>query len=594
MGLNHTDEKSGQDLEQTLLEQTVFVVVDLETAGSSPETAEIIEIGAIKLQGGEVLGSFESLLKPRGAIPTAISRITGIYPEDVAQAPPLEEVLPAFWSFIEGTVLVAHNAVFDRGFLEKAALRHLGHGLHNPDICTLRLARRLLPELPRKGLDALAIHFEVTNMARHRAMGDAQVTAHVLGELLAQAQKEEGAITLSDLLDLQQSRRGAFWQTIPAERLAALKGRPYPKAPGVYFMEDEAGQILYIGKAKNLKTRIQSYFHQGKGHTRKVLELMRQVHRIEYTELGSELDALLMEARLIKSHMPYYNRQIKNYKSLPFIKITVGDKFPRVEVVHQMDSERAVYFGPFTAKRKLSNALEELNRVFQLRTCSDAVFRKYSLSPCMLYDVQQCSGPCAGRISEAAYQEGVSHLMAFLQGEASAVSQRLVERRDQLAEGLRFEEAGLVQQQIFQLLNLQHRSRLLVQAVHESNCLIVLPDVSPGCFKVYVVLQGRPVGESVLSQGCPPEALEELLEQVETFRRELGQKSLVPKNFAYVPKEAFEETRIIANWLHQRDVEDTSAGFVIDLNTGSHEQLLRQLSRLLNTLPSESLFPTGT
>lgn len=561
------------------LASAVFVVVDLETTGRSPDSSEILEIGAVKLRGGEVLETFETLVKPRGRIPMEIRHITGIHPDLVEHQPFLEEVLPGFLHFLGDAVLVAHNSPFDRGFLNAAVARQFGAPLENKDLCTCRLARRLMPGLRSKGLDALTEYFQLDNAARHRAMGDARVTAELLVRFTEMARTQHGIETLEELLLLQRSRtRGV--SGMGAGILGELKQREYPKAPGVYFMKDGAGEILYIGKAKNLRNRLQSYFHDSKSHTRKVIDLMGQVRDIEYRITGSELEALLLEARLIKGHQPYFNRQIKNYKALPFIKVSVEDEYPRMSMTQEIDEEAAVYFGPFSSKRRLEKALEELNRIFRLRTCTDVMFRKYRQAPCMAFHIEQCSGPCAGMVDEAGYGERVEDLLRFLEGEGSQVTERLVAKRDWLAETLRYEEAGMVQGQLFQLLNLQYRSSLLVQAVHRNNCLIVLPDGVPGWRKVHFVYRGRPVGVFRIDPGVEAGvALEGILAEVE---RIYGEDRLEGRVGVRVPKEAFEETRIIANWLHERDPEGgEESGVVVPLTGGGRAQWKRQLRKAL-------------
>jgi DNA polymerase-3 subunit epsilon len=554
---------------QATLSQTTFVVVDLETTGVSPKTAEILEIGAVKIQNGQVVDTFQTLVHPLGPIPSGIVRLTGISPAMVADAPRLEEVFPAFMHFLGDAVMVAHNLPFDKSFIEAAAQQVLGVVLGNPSLCTLRLARKLLPGVPRKGLDALAERYQLTNSARHRALGDAEVTAEILKIFIEQLQTDYHVDTLDGLMAFEAMRAKDIQHggLIPYH---GLKRQEYPRCPGVYWMTNAAGEILYIGKAKNLRNRLLTYFHKPETQPRKVVELMRQVENIQFQTLGSELEALLTEAQLIKHHQPYFNRQIKNYKGLPFIKVSLGQPYPRITVTQELDEESALYFGPFRGKGRLEQMLEDLNRIFKLRTCSDVTFRKYQFAPCMEYHLHQCSGPCAGLVDRDTYGEAVQDLVDFLEGRASNVTQRLVERRDQMAEQMQFEQASALQQQLLTLLKLQQHSSMLVRAVHQNHCLILLPDTEPSRRKALIVLNGRLMATEPVSLSV--DGLGRLMGSLEAWvRAHPPQPGLSP----YIPNEAFEEARLLAHWLNEREPDD---GLVFNLNPFEPTRLLQKLT----------------
>src|SRR6202035_5580139 len=217
------------------IEDARFVVVDLETTGGRAGPGTIIEIGAWKMAGRRLVESFQTLVRPHLAIPRFVTGLTSISNEMVREAPRIEEVLPAFREFLGDSVMVAHNAAFDFSFLDFEFRRIFGIGLNNPVICTLRMARRFMPSLRRKRLDALAEHFGLSTEGRHRGLGDARMAAEILSIFLEMAQRM-GITRLDRLLD--DHHRGIAGRRIerhvPPEDIAAL-----PHAPGVYLMRNE-------------------------------------------------------------------------------------------------------------------------------------------------------------------------------------------------------------------------------------------------------------------------------------------------------------------------------------------------------------------
>jgi excinuclease ABC subunit C len=257
-----------------------------------------------------------------------------------------------------------------------------------------------------------------------------------------------------------------------------------------------------------------------------------------------------------------------------------------VSLSQEIEQEDALYFGPFTSKRHLATTLEGLNRVFKLRMCSDATFQKYRFAPCIEYHVNQCSGPCAGLIPPERYQADVQDLIAFLEGRATNLVQRLVDHRDRLTEAMAFEEAGLVHQQMLNLLHLQSRSSMLVRAVHQNHCLILLPSGEPEVWRILLVLHGRPADHERFDPRT--DSFDALAQWVLDARHRLvpenlpvGEESasLALQGRALIPKEAFEETRIIAQWLQLREPDD---GIVLGLlSEASPQRLIAKLREKL-------------
>lgn len=533
------------------LNDSPLIIVDLETTGVSAQHGEILEIGAVKLMNGEVVETFESLVKPKGIIPYHISQITGIRPLMVATAPPIEEVFPRFLDFIGEEVLIAHNAPFDLGFLRATHEALLGTPLENPHLCTLKLARKLLPKDQKKGLDALATLYGLTNIARHRALGDALVTAEVLKRFLAILTEEFQIDTLAGLVAFEQLKatqikRGGL---LPHH---LLKEEAYPSTPGVYWMSNAQGEILYIGKAKNLRTRIRSYFQKPKSQPRKVIEMMQQMAHIDWMPLGSELEALITEAKLIKLHQPHFNRMVKHFQHFPFIKITAHEDYPQISVTPHLDDERAIYFGPFHHKSWVEETLENVGRLFRLRSCSPTVFKQHKFAPCLEYALNQCSGPCAGLIAPNVYKSDLEDLMAYLKGQGAQVIERLEDRRNALSEAMAYEKAQDVQVQIQNLLKLKKRSDLLSRAVHDTHCLILLPSVVPGALTLLLLLHGQI--QRLDAVAYHQEAMAEWIFSLPAVL----DTDMTPARKTFIPKDQFEETRLVMSWLQSRPQRPTA------------------------------------
>jgi len=281
------------------LESATYVVVDLETTGLSPGTASICEIGAVRVQRLELGERFETLVNPRRPLPAAIAALTGIDPRALRGAPPVELAVRRFLDFAGDAVLVAHNARFDIGFLDREVERLTGRRIAAPVVDTLWLARRLLAgRLSRVGLASLAHFFGTAARPCHRALADAEATAEILLALVGLAQ-ERGATTVAELVDLAAPR---------ARRLAGKRSliAAAPQRPGVYLFRDRNEQVLYVGRARDLRARLRSYFRTERQRPA-VEAALGALERVEWHVLGSELEAGLEELRLLRELRPPAN-----------------------------------------------------------------------------------------------------------------------------------------------------------------------------------------------------------------------------------------------------------------------------------------------
>ncbi len=271
------------------------------------------------------------------------------------------------------------------------------------------------------------------------------------------------------------------------ELLASL-----PNRPGVYRMQDHAGETLYVGKARDLKKRVSSYFQKSDLHPRTAL-MVAQIARVETTVTRSEGEALLLENNLIKAHQPRYNVVFRDDKSYPYVCLT-GERFPQLRFHRGKLDKPHRYFGPFPSAGAVREGMAILQKVFQLRTCENSVFANRS-RPCMLYQIQRCTGPCVGLISEADYQQDVSDATLFLQGKANEVVEGLQRQMEEAAATLAFERAARLRDKIARLTQLQ--SRQFVESATAGDIDVVAGVIAQGLTAVNLVMirGGRHVGD---------------------------------------------------------------------------------------------------
>lgn len=214
-------------------------------------------------------------------------------------------------------------------------------------------------------------------------------------------------------------------------------------APGVYFFKDASGEIIYIGKASSLKKRVTSYFHKSRPYSPRLEILVSKIKDIEYTTTGSEAEALIMEAQLIKEHKPRYNVELKDDKSYPFLKLTLNEKYPRLFIARRRLNDGARYFGPFTEVKLLRKALEIMRRVFPLRTC-----RTIPKQLCLMFHLKMCLGPCEKLISEKDYNGIVEEALLFLEGKRTRLIELLSEKMLKASKDKNFEEAARIRDKL--------------------------------------------------------------------------------------------------------------------------------------------------
>ena len=467
-------QRTFDDLGTPLIDVT-FCVIDLETTGGLAEDVGITEIGAVKLRGGECLGTFQTLVNPGQAIPPTITMLTGITQAMVLPAPRVESVLPTLLEFIGDTVIVGHNVSYDLRFLRAATDRGRRPPLANAVVDTCRLARRLLSdEVPNHKLGTLADRLRLPHQPSHRALDDALATGDLLHVLLERAGRL-GVSGLDDLLALPKLAAH------PQVGKLALTNR-LPRAAGVYVFKDRRGQPLYVGKATNLRTRVRSYFSGER--RRKVAQLLRETERIDHIVCPGPLEAEILEVRLIHELLPRFNRQGTRWQSYTYVKLTCNERFPRLSVVRNTPADGGLYLGPLSSTRYARLVVEAIESVVPVRRCSTRIGGSLRLdrapvrdAPCTAAQLGVSTCPCSGATSEADYAAIVDRLVHALVHDPAALLEPLADKMAALALAERYEEAADVRDRAAALAKALGRQRRLDTLRRSGTVQVELPGV---------------------------------------------------------------------------------------------------------------------
>ncbi len=523
------------------LSDATFVVADTETTGVNPKSDRVIEIGAVRMRGGEIVERFSQLVHPGRSVPRRITEITGITTAALLGAPTIDEVLPRFRAFLGDSVLVGHNLGFDTGFLDAEAERLGLPPLDNASLCTLRLARRILRGHRSKGLGAVADFYGIAIVGRHRALGDAEATAQVLQRFIAHLGFSESIDTLHALLAYQNTRylKGSE----EPRHLKAIRKTldALPATPGVYFMKDAGGTVVYVGKARSLHARVRSYFTAIEAHPPRLRQLVDTVRAVEWKETGSELSALLLESRLIKEMQPRFNRAARRYRSRPFIRLDTVGGAARASVAPYILDDGAEYYGPLAGRAQAEVVIEVINRFFGLRECDDATFNRRQR--CLYAAMGRCLAPCVVE-SGAGYEAEVEKVRAFLLGRDTATLGTLQIAMTEAAGRREYELAGQYRDWLRALERMNSKQRGVASPVLDHHGVIVQPGEVSGTRQCFVVRYGRHVETLTLPEemGSDESAqLQALLEQ--HFAAE------PPRPERYLKRE-IDEVRVLSHWLY--------------------------------------------
>ncbi len=519
------------------LREVTFCVVDLETTGGSPAAgAAITEIGAVSVRGGEVVGEFQTLVNPQVSIPAFIAVLTGITDSMVATAPTAAQAVPAFLQFATGSVLVAHNAPFDVGFLRYQAgvLELPWPGFEVVD--TARLARRVLTRDDAHDckLATLARLFRSPIAPTHRALDDARATVHVLHGLFERL----GPLGVQTLEELQTFSA----RVSPAQRRKRHLAEHLPHAPGVYLFRDHRDRALYIGTSKDLRTRVRTYFTASETRSR-MGEMVGLTESVLGIECATTLEAEVRELRLIQQHKPRYNRRSRHPERASWLKLTV-EPWPRLSVARGVRDDGAIYLGPFGSRRSAERAAAAVHEAFRIRQCTGRMPRRPAGTACALAEMRRCLAPCDGSIDLQGYAAQVDAVREALTGDPARVVQALTHKMVTLTAGERFEDAAMYRDRLATFIRAAARTQRL-NALARCREVVAARRNDAGAWEVHVVRHGRLAAAGVIPGGQDAGAwVSTLCAGAETVTPAAGP----------TPAATAEETERILRWLESPGV----------------------------------------
>ncbi len=481
------------DIGRALID-TTFVVVDLETTGGSHSNSSITEIGAVKIRGGEIIGEFQTLVNPESPIPAFITVLTGITDAMVIEAPKIGEALFSFLEFAgspEETVLIAHNAPFDIGFLKAAAVECATPWPKFQVIDTARVARYVVTrdEAPNCKLGTLANFFGAATNPDHRALSDARATVDVFHGILDRL-GSFGVTTLEDLKSFSN-------RITDSQRKKRYLAEGLPNSPGVYIFRDEQREPLYIGTTRNLKNRVRSYFTAAETRKR-IHDMITLAHYLDYIETPTIIEAEVRELRLIAEKQPRFNRRSKFQEKAVWVKIT-EENFPRLVSVRGQRglSDDFGWCGPFNGRDEAARAIEAIYEVTQIRQCSPRITLNSmkSASPCALFDMKKCGAPCVGKESVDSYSSHVLTTQISMHHDATSILNSINQRMTELAHQERFEEAAELRNRLSSFIRGTARGQRIRSLTRVPHLIAALP-ISPQQWEFVVIRYGRLAGSA--------------------------------------------------------------------------------------------------
>lgn len=323
-----------------------------------------------------------------------------------------------------------------------------------------------------------------------------------------------------------------------------------PSKPGVYLMHDERDAIIYVGKAVSLKNRVRQYFQSSRNKGPKIEKMVTKIARFEYIVTDSELEALILECNLIKEHRPKYNTMLTDDKSYPFVKVTVGEAYPRVLFARQMKKDKSRYFGPYTSSGAVKDSIDLVNKLFGLRTCNRSLPKDMGKErPCLYYQIHQCSAPCQGYVSKDEYGKRVKQAINFLNGNFKEAIKELEEKMQRASEDLRFEEAMEYRDMIVSVKRIGERQKITDSDGEDKDVIALAMDNDDAVVQIFFVRGGKLIGrEHFFLRATAGESKGAVLQSF--IKQYYMGTPFIPKELML--QEEVEESDIIEEWLTKK------------------------------------------
>ena len=323
-----------------------------------------------------------------------------------------------------------------------------------------------------------------------------------------------------------------------------------PRKPGVYIMRDDKDVILYVGKAINLHNRVRSYFRENIGRGPAIDQMVSLIARFEYIVTDSELEALVLENNLIKENSPKYNTLLKDDKTYPYIKVTVGEDYPRILFSRTMKKDKSRYFGPYTSAAAVKDTIELLNKLYQLRTCNRVLPRDTGLErPCLNYHIKQCLAPCQGYVSKEEYRQQVAGALEFLNGNYSPILKDLEEKMNKAAEELEFEEAARYRDLLSSVRQVSQKQKITECVGEDKDILALYQDETEAVVQVFFVRDGKLIGREHYYMTHVPENNKPAILQ-DFVKQFYAGTPFIPRELML--QYEIEDAELIEKWLSER------------------------------------------
>lgn len=323
-----------------------------------------------------------------------------------------------------------------------------------------------------------------------------------------------------------------------------------PDKPGVYLMHDKDDTIIYIGKARSLRHRVRQYFQASHSEGLKKDQMVRQIARFEYIVTDSELEALVLECNLIKEHTPKYNTMLRDDKTYPYIKVTLGETYPRVLFSRQIKKDKSKYFGPYTSAAAVKDTIELIGKLYHLRTCSRRL--PYDIGkerPCLNYHIGQCDAPCTGRITPETYRKSVDQAMQFLNGDYGPILSMLEEKMNDFAENMEFEKAAEYRDLLGSVRQIAQKQKITTFDSEDKDIVALASDENDAVVQVFFIRSGKLIGrEHFYMRVRTDDTKSQILSAF--LRQYYSGTPLIPKEIHL--QEEIEDVDVIADWLSQR------------------------------------------
>lgn len=323
-----------------------------------------------------------------------------------------------------------------------------------------------------------------------------------------------------------------------------------PRKPGVYIMRDDKDVILYVGKAINLHNRVRSYFRENIGRGPAIDQMVSLIARFEYIVTDSELEALVLENNLIKENSPKYNTLLKDDKTYPYIKVTVGEDYPRILFSRTMKKDKSRYFGPYTSAAAVKDTIELLNKLYQLRTCNRVLPRDIGIErPCLNYHIKQCLAPCQGYVSKEEYRQQVAGALEFLNGNYSPILKDLEEKMKKAAEAMEFEDAAIYRDLLSSVRQVSQKQKITEGVGEDKDILALYQDETEAVVQVFFVRDGKLIGREHYYMTHVPENNKPAILQ-DFVKQFYAGTPFIPRELML--QYEIEDAELIEKWLSER------------------------------------------